>query len=49
MDEREKVQLLLDEQGKREFQSIIKNYLIKKEKIKGQKSIEHILMDSFQE
>lgn len=49
MDEKEKVQLVLDEIGKREFGTIIKNYLIKKEKVKGQKSIEQILMDAFQE
>lgn len=47
MDEREKVQLVLDEQGKREFQAIMKNYLIKKEKVNGQKSIENILLDAF--
>lgn len=49
MDEKEKVQLVLDEQGKKDFQSLIKNYLIKKEKVKGQKSIEQILLDAFQE
>ena len=49
MDEKEKVQVVLDEQSKRWFQDIIKNYLIKREKIKGQKSIEQILMDAFQE
>ena len=48
MDEREKVQLVLDEQGKRDFQNVIKNYLIKKEKVNGQKSIENILLDAFQ-
>jgi hypothetical protein len=47
MDEREKVQVILDEQGKRDFQNVIKNYLIKKEKLKGQKSIEQILLDAF--
>lgn len=49
MDEKEKVQLVLDEQGKKDFQSIFKEYLIKKEKVKWQKSIEQILMDAFQE
>lgn len=49
MDEKEKVQVVLDEQGKRDFQNIIKNYLIKKEKVKWQKSIEQLLMDAFQE
>ena len=49
MDEKEKVQVVLDEVSKRSFQNIIKNYLIKKEKVKGQKSIEQILMDAFQE
>lgn len=47
MDEREKVQVILDEQGKRDFQNVIKNYLIKKEKLRGQKSIEQILLDAF--
>ena len=49
MDEREKVQVVLDEQGQREFQSLIKQFLIKKEKVNGQKSIERILLDAFQE
>ncbi len=47
MDEREKVQIILDEQGKREFQTIMKNFLLKKEKITWQKSIEQILLDEF--
>lgn len=49
MDEKEKVQLVLDDAGKKAFQSIVKDYLIKKEKVRGQKSIEHILMDAFQD
>lgn len=49
MDEKEKVQVVLDEQGKKDFQNIIKNYLIKREKTQGQKSIENILLDAFQE
>ena len=47
MDEKEKVQVILDEQWKREFQSMVKNYILKKEKITGQKSIEQILLDEF--
>lgn len=49
MDEREKIQVMLDEQGQRDFALIIKNYILKKEKVSGQKSIEQILMDTFQE
>lgn len=33
MDEREKIQVVLDEQGKRDFQAMVKNYILKKEKI----------------
>jgi len=47
MDEKEKVQVILDEQGKREFQGMIKNYILKKEKTTWQKSIEQILLDEF--
>ena len=47
MDEREKIQIVLDEQGKREFQSLVKNFILKKEKITWQKSIEQILLDEF--
>jgi hypothetical protein len=32
MDEKEKVQIILDEQGKRDFQGMVKNYILKKEK-----------------
>jgi len=47
MDEREKIQVVLDEEGKREFQSLVKNFILKKEKITWQKSIEQILLDEF--
>ena len=47
MDEKEKVQVILDEQGKREFQGMVKNFILKKEKIIWQKSIEQILLDEF--
>ena len=47
MDEKEKVQLILDEQGKREFQGMVKNFILKKEKVIWQKSIEQILLDEF--
>ncbi len=47
MDEKEKIQVILDEQGKREFQSLMKSFILKKEKLTGQKSIEQILLDSF--
>lgn len=47
MDEREKIQIILDEEGKREFQSLVKNYILKKEKIHGQKSVEQLLLDEF--
>lgn len=33
MDEKQKIQVVLDEQGKRDFQSMVKNYILKKEKI----------------
>ncbi|MFA6255929.1 MAG: ribonuclease H-like domain-containing protein [Candidatus Absconditabacterales bacterium] len=47
MDEKEKIQIVLDEQGKRDFQGMVKNFILKKEKIIGQKSIEQILLDEF--
>ncbi|MCX6823943.1 MAG: ribonuclease H-like domain-containing protein [candidate division SR1 bacterium] len=47
MDEKQKIQVVLDEQGKRDFQSMVKNYILKKEKITGQKTIEQILLDEF--
>lgn len=47
MDERQKIQIVLDDQWKREFQSMVKNYILKKEKIIWQKSIEQILLDEF--
>ena len=33
MDEKEKIQIVLDDQGKRDFQNLVKNYILKKEKI----------------
>ncbi len=33
MDEKEKIQIVLDEQGKRDFNAMVKNYILKKEKI----------------
>jgi hypothetical protein len=33
MDEKEKIQIVLDEQGKRDFQGMVKNFILKKEKI----------------
>lgn len=47
MDEKEKIQVILDEEGKRDFQNLVKNFILKKEKITGQKSIEQILLDEF--
>lgn len=47
MDEREKIQVVLDEAAQKEFQHLIKNFIIKKEKIVGQKTIEQILLDEF--
>ncbi len=47
MDEKEKIQIILDDQGKREFQGMVKNFILKKEKIIWQKSIEQILLDEF--
>ena len=44
-DEREKIEVFLDEQGKRDLHNIIKNYIIKKERQTGQKTIEQILME----
>jgi len=48
IDEREKIEIVLDEVGRRELQSIIKTYITKKEKVQGQKTIEQILLDEFQ-
>lgn len=48
IDEKEKIEILLDEEGKREIQSIIKTYITKKEKVQGQKSIEQIVLEEFQ-
>ena len=47
MDEKQKIQIVLDEQGKRDFNTLIKNFVLKKEKITWQKSIEQILLDEF--
>lgn len=47
MDEKEKIQVILDDEGKRAFQSLMKNFILKKERIIGQKSIEQILLDEF--
>lgn len=47
-DEKEKIEIVLDEIGKREIQSIIKQYITKKERMQGQKSIEQILTEEFQ-
>lgn len=47
MDEKEKIQVVLNEEERKEFQSLVKNFIIKKEKIIGQKSIEQILLDEF--
>jgi hypothetical protein len=33
MDEKEKIQVVLNEQDKREFYGMVKNYILKKEKI----------------
>ena len=33
MDEKEKIQIILDEDGRREFQSLVKSFILKKEKI----------------
>lgn len=46
-DEREKIEIILDEIWQRELQSIIKSYITKKEKVQWQKSIEQILIDEF--
>jgi len=47
MDEKEKIQILLNEQDTREFQGMVKNFILKKEKITWQKTIEQILLDEF--
>ncbi|AHB41446.1 hypothetical protein P148_SR1C00001G0655 [candidate division SR1 bacterium RAAC1_SR1_1] len=46
-DEKEKIEVILDEENKKELHNIIKNFIIKKEKQFGQKTIEQILMDEF--
>lgn len=47
MDEKEKIQVVLNEQDTREFQWMVKNFILKKEKITWQKTIEQILLDEF--
>lgn len=47
MDEKEKIQVILNDEEKRAFQSLMKNFILKKERIIGQKSIEQILLDEF--
>jgi len=47
MDEKQKIQVILNEESKREFQGLVKNFILKKEKITWQKSIEQILLDEF--
>lgn len=47
MDEKEKIQVILNDEEKRAFQSLMKSFILKKEKIIGQKSIEQILLDEF--
>lgn len=46
-DEREKIELILDDEARRALESIIKQYVTKKEKQTGQKTIEQILMEEF--
>lgn len=46
-DEKEKIEVVLDEESKKELHNIIKNFIIKKEKQFWQKTIEQILMDEF--
>lgn len=49
-DEREKIEIVLDEWGRRELQNLFKEYLMKKNKNNhnaNQKSIEQILLDEF--
>jgi hypothetical protein len=46
-DEKEKIEVVLDEESKKELHNIIKNFVIKKEKQFWQKTIEQILMDEF--
>lgn len=46
-DEREKIELILDDEGKRTLESTVRNYITKKERQIGQKTIEQILMEEF--
>ncbi len=43
-DEKEKIEIILDDTARRELESTIKNYINKKERQIGQKTIEQILM-----
>jgi hypothetical protein len=46
-DEKERIQLTVPLNDKSKLQSLIKNYIIKKERQLGQRSIEQILFDEF--
>ena len=46
-DEREKIEIILDDTARRELESTVKNYINKKERQIGQKTIEQILMHEF--
>lgn len=46
-DEKEKIEIILNDESKKELHNIIKNFVIKKEKQFWQKTIEQILMDEF--
>jgi len=46
-DEREKIETILDDAERRSLESAIRNYITKKERQTGQKTIEQILMDEF--
>jgi len=46
-DEREKIETILDDAERRILESTIRNYITKKERQTGQKTIEQILMDEF--
>lgn len=47
IDEQERIEILLTKENKWAFSSLLKEYLIKKDKKQWQKSIEAILMDEF--
>lgn len=46
-DEKEKIELILNEESQRELHNIVKRFIMKKEKQFWQKTIEQILMDEF--